>query len=580
MIMNINKKRIILIILLVISTCLLITIYYVYSFNVPKDIKYLNDTNFYHFTPASDIDTPSIITLDLECDEKQNYSIAIMSVHQELFIYENDELVYSYTNNSPKFFSSAAESTWHIIPIDLFNDENKIEILMYSPYKNVFNYQNDVYYGSDVNLIENIIMGSVPSIFISIVVFFIGIAIIIWDIFYKPTEITNNFIFIGIFLILTSIWSFHESQRIYYTLVPKYIESFIAYICLYFMPGFFILSIFDLFNEKSKKVLKKLCIITFFNAGIAIIFHVFQIADFFMMLAILFPLIVVSFLIVIILKFKERFDKSIESSDSYLVSLVIIFTLLMFEILNFFEKNYHLTAFYVRLTLVVFTVFTFFMLFKNTIKKSKELKLAQENLILSRMNLITSKMQPHLISNTLVSIQELCYLNPSEAVDAIGDFSKYLRGNFDTLLDSNLISFTKELKYVREYIAIQKICYKDEIEYIESIQFEDFEIPPLSLQPLVENAINHGIRKREGKGFVKIETFRDSKNIIIKIIDNGVGFKTKKPLEEFSSSSFNVIYRLEKLSNAKLMVSSVKNKGVVITITIPLDKKTLGEENK
>ncbi|MBR4964995.1 MAG: histidine kinase, partial [Lachnospiraceae bacterium] len=152
--------------------------------------------------------------------------------------------------------------------------------------------------------------------------------------------------------------------------------------------------------------------------------------------------------------------------------------------------------------------------------KNKKLKEELEN---SHIALMLSQIQPHFIYNTLGTIGEFCEEEPKKASDLVQKFSLYLRGNFTELDNPMPIRLSKELEHVKHYADIEQIRFPDmKIEY--DIQNDNFLIPALTIQPLVENAIKHGLMGLESGGTVKISCYETDKYYEVKVEDDGVGF--------------------------------------------------------
>ena len=110
--------------------------------------------------------------------------------------------------------------------------------------------------------------------------------------------------------------------------------------------------------------------------------------------------------------------------------------------------------------------------------------------------LMLSQINPHFMYNTLTTIASMCDVDPRQARDLTIEFSSYLRQNIGTLSENKMIPFEQEMKHVDTYLKIEKARFGDRINVIHSIQSENFMIPPLTVQPIVENAIKHGITKK------------------------------------------------------------------------------------
>ena len=185
-----------------------------------------------------------------------------------------------------------------------------------------------------------------------------------------------------------------------------------------------------------------------------------------------------------------------------------------------------------------------------------------------------SQIQPHFLYNSLNSIAELCVVDPKRAEKATIDFSRYLRGNMGALNEIKTIEFEDELKHLSHYIELEKLRYGDDLQFEYDIREQAFTLPALTVQPLVENAVNHGIRYHKMKGKVKISSFSDNKNCYVKIEDDGVGFDPNEKLDDGRKhvGIANVKYRLEVLCNGSLEIQSKKGNGTVVTIRIPKEK--------
>ena len=209
------------------------------------------------------------------------------------------------------------------------------------------------------------------------------------------------------------------------------------------------------------------------------------------------------------------------------------------------------------------------MVLLNQNKVIAEKKEEIENL---QLNMVITQMQPHFIFNVLNIIYYLCAKDTKLAQTAIDDFSSYLRTNIDSLVSDELAPFSKGLEHVKNYLDLEKLRFDEELEIEYDIGPTDFHLPMLVVQPLVENAVKHGIAKSPNGGKLIVRTIEDYDNYYIYVIDNGVGFDTKKKPANDGRSHIgveNVRVRIEKRVNGKLEIFSTKGKGTTAVITIP-----------
>lgn len=210
-------------------------------------------------------------------------------------------------------------------------------------------------------------------------------------------------------------------------------------------------------------------------------------------------------------------------------------------------------------------------------KLEHELAETRQQLEQARIKNSSSQMQPHFLYNALASIREIVLDDPEYASDLIYDFTIHLRACIKSMASDNLIPFSQELENIKAYINIEKMRFGERLHVEYDCRETEFDIIPLSIQPLVENAVRHGIYERgSAGGTVWVRTFRREDEIIIEIQDDGVGFDFDAVMGEVkagtrdSTGLSNLIFRFEKLMKAKVTVQSEAGTGTTITVTIPI----------
>lgn len=218
---------------------------------------------------------------------------------------------------------------------------------------------------------------------------------------------------------------------------------------------------------------------------------------------------------------------------------------------------------FLTIAIVISCVFYYIWLHLQFVREHEEDLKAQQ-----RIKIMISQIQPHFLYNTLSTIQAMCETDPEGAKETVEKFGTYLRQNIDSLNETALIPVKKELEHTRIYTDIEKVGY-DHIEVEYDIRDTDFSVPALTIQPLVENAIRHGIRIRE-KGLVTVATQKNGLFHEIVVKDNGKGFDAK--LAEDSSGTHiglkNVRERVEKMCGGTMHIESRIGEGTTITIRI------------
>ncbi|MBR0308372.1 MAG: histidine kinase [Mogibacterium sp.] len=187
-----------------------------------------------------------------------------------------------------------------------------------------------------------------------------------------------------------------------------------------------------------------------------------------------------------------------------------------------------------------------------------------------RLNIMMSQMQPHFLFNTLATIQVLCKTDPNEASRVTKRFGKYLRQNMESLEKGTKIDFDKELEHTLNYAEIERARFPN-IRIETDIQDRDFSLPALTVQPMVENAIRHGVRIRDD-GVIKISSRNTGQLHEVTISDNGKGFDPEEleGKEGLHLGIRNVRERIERMCGGSLEIQSTPGTGTTVIIRIPL----------
>ena len=289
-------------------------------------------------------------------------------------------------------------------------------------------------------------------------------------------------------------------------------------------------------------------------------------------------------LILIICLVKECFCKKNKSKWLYIGAILplLIFGLdLTMTVLGVWQGG--VVSKYVFIALFVATMVVVLRIIPrniNAAEKARELELqssrlkSEKNIVEaelkeSRVAIMLSQIQPHFIYNTLGTIERMCLKDPQKANELVRNFSLYLRGNFSELDSITPIRFAEEMKHIEHYANIEKVRFPDmNIEY--EVETTEFVLPALSVQPLVENAIKHGLMRLETGGTVVIRSFETPTHFCVEVKDNGVGFDTSLPIDEKKHVGLrNIRGRLKAMVDGELILESKPGVGTTAVIMIP-----------
>ncbi len=228
---------------------------------------------------------------------------------------------------------------------------------------------------------------------------------------------------------------------------------------------------------------------------------------------------------------------------------------------------YGFVSVYIASTITITIIYVGMQAQYSKMLKEKELQLVQ-----SRVAIMLSQIQPHFLYNTLVGIKELCDTEPQRASKAIEHFSFFLRSNLDSLTENPLISFNKELSHVQDYLYLEKMRIEDRLNVEWDIRFRDFMLPPLTLQPIVENAVRHGISMKEEGGTIHIKSERADDSVRIIVLDDGIGFDESRAVDEERThlGIDNVRMRINAQCRGEVQITSKKGVGTEVKIILPM----------
>lgn len=196
----------------------------------------------------------------------------------------------------------------------------------------------------------------------------------------------------------------------------------------------------------------------------------------------------------------------------------------------------------------------------------------QKEIADQRSSIAVLQMRPHFIYNTMTSIYYLCEQDPVKAQQVTLDFTTYLRKNFNAITGKEPIPFVEELEHTRAYLAVVKAQYEDNLLVEFDTPHTQFRVPPLTLQPLVENSVKYGLNVDSTEPLrVSIKTEKVDNGSVIVVSDTGPGISNKDNGEPHTALN-NIRERLSAIKGT-LTISPNENGGTIVSIYIPDSNK-------
>lgn len=289
----------------------------------------------------------------------------------------------------------------------------------------------------------------------------------------------------------------------------------------------------------------------------------------------LLPYMVGMMYLLLLIRYSIGFIKEKQMSKGFMVIFIVFLTLLE----CYLEATYIVVDLMDEIVGLDIIIYYFYLvaIYQSEIKlklQTNELELER-----SKRQLTISQIQPHFMYNSLTSIIYLCDKDTQKTKGALIDFSKFLRKNLEAMGQKRLVTIKEELEHTKVYLSLEKLRFEDELDVEFDIKDTDFTLPVLTIQPIVENAVKHGINRSEsgcGTVWISTEEIEDSHKVVIK--DNGAGFEIEslKDLDESHIGISNVRKRLADECGGELIIKSAPDEGTECTIIIP---KELSDED-
>ncbi|AFM41581.1 PAS domain S-box [Desulfosporosinus acidiphilus SJ4] len=214
---------------------------------------------------------------------------------------------------------------------------------------------------------------------------------------------------------------------------------------------------------------------------------------------------------------------------------------------------------------------------KARVKTLVQLKESVSELVAKELSFLQAQIKPHFLYNTLNVITALCNKAPLRAKELLYDFSDYLRGSFDFENLNGMTPLSTELSTIQAYLSIEMERFENKLRVEYDIdETLDISVPLLTIQPLVENAIRHGILKKAKGGTLKLSIKNRDKYVIIKVQDDGIGIPPDKLADLLNSKISQVGVGLKNIQRRLMLsygegldIQSEENQGTIITMKIP-----------
>ena len=508
----------------------------------------------------------------------EDCGIVFRSRLQSVQVFVNGRRIYQYP--SLKLVENVVPSAWNFVRLPEGCGGQQLEIRVVSSYGGFSGRMAEVHCGNYNDLVSDTINGQMPVFVLSLLLLTAGAAVVLIAIAFRKYYPYGHQKILGFLLVFVSLWLCGES-RMPLEFLGIEAQFYITMISLMLCPAFILTYLYSRWKDLHGRLTKWLLYLSLAGAGVLGILQVFKLFDFPDMLPVIHAALAVS--LVYTAYIYMRAAKAGRVSKSEVICVLLILVSAFVEMILFYG-NHAQVGIYVRLALLIYALNFLRECITAIFEKLRENYELEKELQVSRLELMNSQIRPHFIYNSLNSIRTLIRINPEAAYDAVYDFSTYLRANLNSLKENDEIPFYDELKNIKAYLNIEKLRLGNRLNTEFRIEEDDFPVPHLSIQPLVENAVKHGIWKKSGNGTVRITERETEKYHVIEIEDDGRGFSVKDLESQAESTEHigikNIRFRITELSGGTFHIWSEPGKGTKVTVSFPRQVFSAGEKEK
>ncbi len=276
-----------------------------------------------------------------------------------------------------------------------------------------------------------------------------------------------------------------------------------------------------------------------------------------------FPLLITPLTTIVIFNIVCLIKRRDKLSKKYFTALLIyLLPTAIFIIVYMFAAADILVSFWMALCALTMLGIIFSDSIQQHVRQQREI--ADQ-----RINVLVLQMRPHFIYNTMTTIYYLCKQDADKAQQVTLDFTTYLRNNFSAIASENTVPFKDELEHTRAYLAVEQAQHEDMLFVEYDTPHINFRVPPLTLQPLVENAVKHCLNPNGDPLRIYVKTRRKDADSEIIVEDNSEGFKLSDSNNDPHIALNNIRERLEMMCKGKLEIEPREGGGTLVRVTIP-----------
>ncbi len=509
---------------------------------------------------------------------KNDIHLAFYTVHQYVDVYLDGQEIYSLKPAEKNRISKTVGSNWVMIPLFREDAGKEIRVVITPVYESFRNREVEYLVGSPLAIYKDRLSRDLPQLILGAMVVFVGIIFVcVAGYCMLKKQRGKGLVNLGLFSVMMGLWRLTDTRFTPFILPEKPVFLFYVSVTM-LMIGMIPLIRWmeESYHENGRRILDGYCIGASGICLIQLLLQLFGGVDLRDTLSVTHIVIAVGIIaavgnaLFIHIKYPQK-QKRV-GKKLHLICLAGV----MADIIAFYIKGnssgllFSLLAFLLYIVSIgIATMFQYGEQEMKLAEKDRQLAEKERKLTERRISAMMSQIRTHFIFNVLTAISGFCKYDPQKADETLILFARYLRRNLKIIEEEGLIDFAKELEQLEDYVALEQIRFPDMIQFEEEIGETNFRIPPLTVQPIVENAIKHGLVEHGRSGTVRLCTMCSETGNVLIVEDDGAGFVPEECEKEDSVGIRNVRYRLESMVNGSLTIESSPGNGTKVTIRIP-----------
>lgn len=515
---------------------------------------------------------------------KNDIHLAFYTVHQYVDVYLDGQEIYSLKPAEKNRISKTVGSNWVMIPLFREDAGKEIRVVITPVYESFRNREVEYLIGSPLAIYKDRLSRDLPQLILGAMVVFVGIIFVcVAGYSMLKKQRGKGLVNLGLFSVMMGLWRLTDTRFTPFILPEKPVFLFYVSVTM-LMIGMIPLIRWmeESYHENGRRILDGYCIGASGICLIQLLLQFFGVVDLRDTLSVTHIVIAVGIIVAVgnalFIHIKYPQKQKRVGKKLPLICLAGV----MADIIAFYIKGnssgllFSLLAFLLYIVSVgIATMFQYSEQEMKLAEKDRQLAEKERKLTERRISAMMSQIRTHFIFNVLTAISGFCKYDPQKADETLILFARYLRRNLKIIEEEGLIDFAKELEQLEDYVALEQIRFPDMIRFEEEIEETNFRIPPLTVQPIVENAIKHGLVEHGRSGTVRLCTMCSETGIVLIVEDDGAGFVPEECEKEDSVGIRNVRYRLESMVNGSLTIESSPGNGTKVTIRIPKQAKNI-----